>query len=71
MDYEMFSIPDNISNGCINTTIESFEKDLKELLTNTEFYKDQIKAGQIALTRNLSNISETADIFLNTVMDKI
>tara|TARA_B110000014_G_C20122174_1_gene595241 strand:- start:1461 stop:3290 length:1830 start_codon:yes stop_codon:yes gene_type:complete len=71
VDYEMFSIPDNISNGCINTTIESFEKDLKELLTNTEFYKDQIKAGQIALTRNLSNISETADIFLNTVMDKI
>jgi len=68
VNYNMYPIPPSLSKTCLNTNSKNFENDFKRLLTSTKHYDDLINAGKISMKENLSNIGNSSEVFLKTLL---
>ena len=68
IDYELFEIKENLMKSCLNTNLKEFKEKLSNLIIDRNLQEEIIKKGKISVIRNISNNSNSSEIFLKTLL---
>ncbi len=68
IDYDLFQIKESLMRSCINTNLKEFREKLSNLIKNTSLEGDVIKRGKFSFSRNISNINNSSEVFLKTLL---
>ena len=68
MDYEMFQIQNNLIETCATTNFKEFEEKMSDLVKDVRIQENIITTGKLSVKRNISNIGNSSEIFLKTLL---
>ncbi len=68
MDYELFQIKESLMKSCMNTNLKEFKEKLSNLIKDRNLQEDIIKKGKFSVSRNISNINNSSEVFLKTLL---
>ena len=67
VDYDIFGNTDYISNSCLETTLEKFDKTFSEIITNPDRLYKLSQHGNHYVRENISNLGSSSRILFETL----